>query len=292
MATMRNEYDPYLAMSKSFLLQLKVPQSNTWLRESYWNIVSECLCYAWLAQPTSRLSLVPVLDELDRTAGEIAARFVDEGSDLLQDYRFGTSDILTHLKKLGVLQPHWTCNLYKSVDDLAGLTFLSLAVRLDLYVYVNDKLKTGCLVKQDTGIWPLLADAIAVDEVSQSQALPHSFPNRKMVKLLLDNGADPNRSIPNQNWTVWEKLLWQNHRETVDVAIWIDIASQFLEHGASPGAISDSRPVSQVGGWQVGSVFQEFLHSQQPRGWFNWGRSQSRVKVMHSDIERLMKLLS
>jgi hypothetical protein len=296
MATRSHDYDPHLAMSKSYLLQLKLLYTKTLPRKFFWKIVEKCLYYASLAQPGSGGSLVSVLDELDRTAAELAIRPAVDGSSMMQRYLVEdpyTVDVSFHLRNFGILQPHWTCTMYNSVDSLSGLTFLSLAVRLDLYVYVKARLKSGCLVKQDTGIWPLLSDAITTDEIANRPAFPNGFPSRMMVKLLLDNGADPNRVIPNQGWTVWEKVLWQRHKGDVDLSVWLHITSQFLTHGASLHAISGSYfSNDKSSGWQVGGVFQDFLKSQKPQRWFSWGVTRSREnKITDKDIEKLMELL-
>jgi hypothetical protein len=76
--------------------------------------------------------------------------------------------------------------------DRQGSNFLSLATCLGLYEYVTAKVRKGCVVIKDGKIWPLLLDAILFIECEKPLALLNSIPNKRIVKVLLNQGADLN----------------------------------------------------------------------------------------------------
>ena len=171
------EYSPHLALCRSFIVHHE--QLDKLL---FWRTVEQCLRCAYIFQESE--SLISMLDELDRAATQVfnaaaAHRDVSNG------------------KSSKALEPSWTCTL--ATQDNPPRSFLSLAVRLNLRWYVEAKAKKGCLVVHDNGVWPLLADAIhRQSNDGRGSVVPfdwRTIPSIKMIKLLLDRGADPNWSI-------------------------------------------------------------------------------------------------
>jgi hypothetical protein len=315
MAAKRSEYDPYLALCGSHIVQFKALPPESLTRDTLWLMVERCMYYAYLAQKESEDSLVPLLDEFDRTVTELTGTPILNDSTFMdtcgpfKDYRF------RQYSKAGFLRPHWTSTMFKDVHSTAGLTFLSLAVKLNLHSYVEAKIKNGCLVKQDTAIWPLLGDSIMIDPDFQRLFPSHPFPSSKMVNLLLESGADPNRTIPGKDYTlwegipgsgkdftVWERLLWQPHDRdaTVWLDVWLDIMSQFLAHGATPsvGRGFLDRPWKRVTQeeWNRWMDFPRLCHylqhfrSQKIGGWFGWCTgSPKSPSLLMKDIAQMRK---
>jgi hypothetical protein len=160
---------------------------------------------------------------------------------------------------------------------------------------VATKVKQGCLVRQDNNIWPLLLDAIFYIEIDKLPALPNPFPDKRIVKLLLDYGADPNRGIPYSNMTPWEYLLWGLHKpstSTPDLDPWLEIVPQFLACGADPGAITNSRFRSRTKisrAYQVGDALYEFIQSTNNNKWaWVWSLSP-RCNFSVTEIEMVKK---
>ena len=132
---------------------------NALSRDTFWRAINECMQYAYLAQEASKETQMPqtqvnVLNEVDRAATELANTSNRDGSTFMQ-----MNSPKSAYQWERILTPHWTCTFRREINDSFGLSFLSLAVRLNLYTYVNAKMHKGYLVKQDTGIWPLLRDA-------------------------------------------------------------------------------------------------------------------------------------
>ena len=276
-----------------------------------WDKVEDCLGLAMLVGTEQQPVLVQLLDELDSTVSQISAHLLNLNQSsswripqkLLCTDLPGRPKVSVHATAQRVLQPHWTCSMYDSPSDFAGLSFLSIAVRLDLFEYVRAKVQHGCLVKQDTGVWPLLHDCIIPAQTRcLRQLLPdkdasNGFHNRKMIELLLSNGADPNKEIPGKQITVWEQFLWQEQRNSFtrslknyhEGSVWrhlLEIVPLLLHAGADERAIWDrSRMISQ-GDSQVGGVLRECLQSN-TQSWFSWP-----WKSTETNASRLARLIS
>ena len=144
-------------------------------RDTFWRAINESMQYAYLAQEASKetqmlQNQVNVLDEVDRAATELANTSNRDGSTFVQ-----MNSPKSAYQWEGILTPHWTCTFRPEINDSFGLSFLSLAVRLNLYTYVNAKVHKGCLVKQDTGIWPLLRDATTKNNDVSKQLFERPF---------------------------------------------------------------------------------------------------------------------
>jgi hypothetical protein len=303
MKSRREDYGPNLALAKSFLGQLK---GVSFTSGKCVGLIEMCLFYARLAQNGRPADLVAMLDELDRTAGELASH-IHNSSELVQN---GISAMnqdwvqMSSVKKWYRMDCDWT-----SISSIApriepqALNFLSLATRLGLHGYVAAKVKKGCLVIKDGNIWPLLMDAILPIQCEKPLALPNPIADKRMLKLLLDQGADPNRGIPYipyNNMTPWEYLLWKVQDDSSKFGLdpWLEIVPQFLAYGADPRAITNSRfrfpnvrtPGSsdrnrlQTPAYQVGDALNTYLRSTNE--WFNWGLSLSpRCDFSATEIE-------
>lgn len=211
-------------------------------RDTFWRAIKECMQYAYLAQEASKETQMPqtqanVFDEVDRAAAELANISNRDGSTFMQ-----MNSPKSAYQWEGILTPHWTCTFRPEINDSFGLPFFSLAVRLNLYTWVNAKVRKGCIVKQDTGIWSLPRDAPATNSDVPKQFFERPFPSSTMVQSLLDNGADPNSK--HVTATLWKTLLVSvdgefrassGFRESFShhvMADWIEIIYLFLKYGA------------------------------------------------------------
>ena len=210
-----NEYNPHLALCRSFVLQLKCINRAWNDNSSILYFVRRCLqhvCSIQEAGDDGALApdLVAILDELDCAATELA-------------------------QSPGLTFQDWPRPLHV---EFGVRTFLSLTVRLGFNFYIEQKVNRGCLVVDDTETWPLLADAITMNETLIRHFGCSALVNVKMVNLLLSRGADPNQKCGSE--TIWQRLLDNMHGRTypkledmdVQIPIWIDIVLLFLQHGA------------------------------------------------------------
>jgi hypothetical protein len=188
-------YNPKLALCSAFILRLKNLDLGMLSRHNFWYHVKPCIDYAKVDEdPDGKFA--SLLDELDRSATKLTACAGLDGQSFVAYYSKFTPK--------GGLYPHWACT-FSRYDPDRGLTFLSLAVKLNLYFYVKARANKNCLVMQDSGLWSILRDSITCDLSFNSFFGIDVFPNLPMVRLLLDHGADPNWS--NSSSTVWEFLL-------------------------------------------------------------------------------------
>ena len=170
-------YDPYLAMCRSFVAQLKCLDPGSTGREAFRQTVKRIMLYAQsvqdrLEEGQSAQSLVSLMDEIDRTATNLHKA---SGMECSWPFKFLTDVLLPECRAV-----------------TGRFTFLSLAVRLGLYIYVEAKVHHGCLTHDNDGLMLLLGDAIkprvafCKHPIKRNQSV-------KMVKMLLEHGADPNK---------------------------------------------------------------------------------------------------
>ncbi|CAH0004488.1 unnamed protein product [Clonostachys byssicola] len=97
-------------------------------------------------------------------------------------------------------------NEFQVGGEMCGPSLLSLAVKCGVVEYVKAKMPANCLVPLEDVYstnhpmdpWPLLLDA-----------LDNSFPNSRMVEVLLEGGADPNLELSGLRFspTMWGHYL-------------------------------------------------------------------------------------
>ena len=225
-------YAPYLALCRSFIAQLKCLEPGSSCTKAFWRIIRSCMFYACciqarLEEGQSAQSLVSLLDDTDR----IATKFHEVSTE----------------------EPSWPSKILSShltgPYEAFGSTFIYLAVKLGLYTYVEARLHHGHFAHDNDGVVTLLSDATAPwDELEQHFFLS-PFPSVKMVKMLLEHGADPNfvslatkqilkiRRSSETNPTPWHHLLEHtetNYPKDGDGDRWAEVIYWFLVYGADP----------------------------------------------------------
>lgn len=206
-------YDPYMAMCRSSVAQLKCLDPRSTGKEAFEQTL-RVLLYAHsiqdrLEEGQSTQSLVSLLDEFDRTATNLHKASGTEGS---WPSKF-LDDLLTPENEAITSRP----------------TFLALAVWLGLHTYVEAKVHHGCLAHDKDGLLPLLSDAIK-PRTGCCEHLLNRSQSVKMVKMLLKHGADPNEvCLTKQECmdttpffqranTVWHQLLENSQSVSHDEA--------------------------------------------------------------------------
>jgi hypothetical protein len=197
-------YNPRLSICRAFVTRLKYMDPETLDQQTFWEAIKICIEYARVEKgPTEEFVLL--LKELDKAASKLTMAPCHDGSSFLSYYSRGPRSITGDKN----LHPHWTCT-FSGYEVNKGLTFLSLAVKLNLQYYVREVVEESGLVVQDSGLWSLLRDAITYESSFVSFFEIKTFPNISMIKLLLDKGADPNWArSPGNSATVFEHLLEQ-----------------------------------------------------------------------------------
>jgi len=193
-------FDPKLALLRGMVSQFKHIDPNNLDKDTFWAAIRTCIEYVSVDEHTEQI-VIDILDELNQSASKLANAPCLDGSTFVSRYS-NVSDADRSL------WPHWTCTFSGYADD-RGFTFLSLAVKLNLYFYVHAKVTENCLVTQSSGLWSLLCDAIIVEPSFQSFFNVKTFPNVLMVTLLLERGANPNWKKTPTHSTVFECALGQ-----------------------------------------------------------------------------------
>lgn len=236
-AATQDDYSPSLALCMSSLAQLKTISPEVLSKKVFCDIVEECLCHAYDAQEDQSVIMRPsfliiLLDELDSTAKVLLETSHNKGLTLRE--KFGLYSWSSQGRPI-----HWIYTLFtgrnfrNSLD--ARQTFLPVAVKLDLHLYVSAKVREGCLVKEDHGFLALMVDAIIPDQLFTGYFSWCPFPSPRMVQCVLENGPDP-------NWRLIRELAeWTNLLDHLSVAIsdrefydWIEVATLLLRNGADP----------------------------------------------------------
>jgi hypothetical protein len=146
-AANRSPYDPYLALCRSFVTQFKVMSPDSLSREASGELFGSA-CGKRISASNSvkeskhRKVSYPCSMNLTVPPPSFVTLLLKVDQHSCTNYR---TPISNYAK--GALQPHWVCT-FPHVDPESGLAFLSLAVKLDLYIYVEAKVKKGRLVKQ------------------------------------------------------------------------------------------------------------------------------------------------
>jgi hypothetical protein len=179
-------YNPRLSICRGLVAQLKHMDPETLNKETFWGVVKLCIHYAKLDSGATE-NFVSLLKELDNSASKLANVCRRDGSSFLSRYSHKPGQ----RARARTLYPHWT-STFDGYEEHKGLTFLSLAVKLNLGYFVQAEANQSCLVMQDSGLWSLLYDSITCEESLLSFFNIRSFPSFDMVKLLLRKGADPN----------------------------------------------------------------------------------------------------
>ena len=233
-AATQNGYDPNLALSRSYLAQLKCMDPEGLEQTVFLGVIRSCLRHAYLAQERSGdgavpVDLTPLLDELDRAATNLVNTPTFLELPFMQRYAASVHD------RTGFPGPSWTCFLSSGANR--PCTFLSLTVGLGFHSYVGNKVGQGCLQAHASGSWPLLADAVTMYGNLNLVFDWSTGPSAGMVKLLFDRGADPNQKL--STGTVWTLLLHNIesnpcmvHQRNKKPHVYSEVMSLFLQNGA------------------------------------------------------------
>jgi hypothetical protein len=260
-ATGRNTLrDPNVALLTSSLLRLKYIGATGDL-EDMWGAVHDAIYYAGKAEKTTGAAQSSLLDNVDATMSQLVkAQWSDEDTRGRYDnFNFGGPVF----KKADFLAAgyHWVSlepqeqggKTYSTNDD-----FLTYAVWGNLERYLESKV--SCIVKrntkerEDSDKRLLLELAVAPCDppsminlylqVNASDRLGCNQSTSSIVRLLLDNGADPAQRGDLK--TVWEMMMcWESRLgtggRTLDTCThdtnFMDIMVVMIENGANPNVV-------------------------------------------------------
>jgi len=209
------------------------------------DLVDEMLLYAQSIERTEAQSMARLLDEMDR----------------VNSLRFNNSCVYWTNKRRKVSH-RWDC----SIRDYQQCTFLALAIRAGLRLYVGEKLEVDkMLTTEKHGHPPLLDYACRPERNSTSiaQLEQDNDPDPQMVHLLLEHGSDPNQLMGRtyKGHTVWTFFILscycRSARPGKPNKAFADRSSMYryravielmIDHGASPnGTVQIPPPIPLPG---------------------------------------------
>lgn len=218
----KKEFDPDTALLTACVMRLKrIGVTSSWL--DVWSAIKDALYYAKKAEDAMNRAQLRLLDSLDDTVGELRARGESSKS---QEYHVPTWHTPENLPS----DHHWALcepqeregRLFECQDN-----FASLAVQASLTLYLELKFSDGLSVEHKRGR-PLLAYAIIpwsshnrIEFIRQVQVSDHigsTHSHLSTVRLLLQNGADPNVQYHPEQLSYVEELgsdslkqsIWQH----------------------------------------------------------------------------------
>ncbi|KAF2269040.1 hypothetical protein CC78DRAFT_606966 [Lojkania enalia] len=266
-----SSFDPYEALSRASIIHLKNIDIHYMTTAIFWRAVEDTLYYATLSDIQGQNPLITELDELDRTANEIARTqwLKEPRGNLIQRHNgipLPHQRVPRRIREENEHASHWSAAQAKGGSKHS---FLCLAVQFGLCSYVQFKLEAGSAVEQPQGSRSLLDCAIREHEsVSILRSAPLTMNQRiSMIKLLLEKGDNPNRRDPFQG-TPWlylegqitnslkegtmkdqnshiKRPLQQKKIDIERVEFWLSAAELFVKYDANCWAVN-YKPMIQV----------------------------------------------
>lgn len=294
-AAITSDFDPHQRLCVGSLAHLKAIEADedVLANGAFWARVRQCLHSAAQIQSTNRASIVPLLDELDKTGRTLAKRIA---TFLAPDSVF-ESKLLLSLLETGQWVPSHPCYMSLTEEPVFGSTFLSLVVRYGIVEYIEAKANQGCLVQHfRTGVWPLLLDAVYVDPngiIGPSNAAPRL----DMINCLLNKGADLNYPISgiegarkSSSWVLTLQHMLEQYDGLELKSPWLEITEMMIRHGArvDKDIINLFKHRDTMNSWRVRTPFVygwkevrlfDHLYSVKQRvsrSWFPWVSGPSR----------------
>lgn len=220
-------FTPYSGLCRASILHLKTLCNVDLTLNNFWSCIANCLNYALLAKETAAVQ-IRLLDEVDRTACELAARPESEVYQLMRSQT--STNLVDH---------HWTSIRFSFVSSCP---FLHLMVLYDQHKYVQTKLSRMSPGARDAELASLLNTALSDfggstlprDKPVNSQRAPRL----RTIRVLFEEGADPNGVGPAGSPSPWVHACSIGMLEAPSEAsrrAWQEVAESFISHGADPG---------------------------------------------------------
>ena len=236
----KKDFNPNLALCRSYLLQFKTLQLESMTRNGFWKLIASYMHHAVLAAKSDIETQMTMLNELDRAATRLAVtpRFV--ASNVGRAFPVNSD-------------AHWTST---GPQGKRGNTLLAFLIQYQFHQLLEAELNEGCFSLYDQVGRPLL-DYATVDWVHPSNAAAHRdsdrlLRNMRIIKLLLEKGADPNHTYAAS--TPWRNVLTEAQGDSCSSVLrpmavkrWADIVELFLQYGANPRLkLNDDDTISTI----------------------------------------------
>ena len=279
-AATKKDFDPNLALCRSYLLQLKTLQPESLTRDGFWAVITNSMYHAVVAAEYDIRIHMTMLNELDRAATILAAtpRFI--ASNVGRAFP-ADSDA------------HWTST---GPRGKRGNTLLAFLIQYDFYQLLEAKLDESYVSFYDHDGRSLLDYTIDWQFIGTAEANrnhDNSLRHKRIIKLLLEKGADPNHGYATS--TPWRNVLLRAHDVSLSHASrprsmkrWADVVDLYIQHGANPRLKLHKTDIALIiretfSNWDPQRAKDlERILKQSKRWWTRLGRLSRRDQKMHA----------
>ena len=175
LAANEDPFDPCVALSKSYVLQLKIRNPKNTGHEKIWDCATWCIDYAKQSELNGGPVQIALLDELDRTATALTPSSTQDGNDE---------------------EDHWTSTV---IPGAVGTSFSYLMAMCGMSRYLYAKLKPDHPELQDVGdsktplLFAALEDYLVLHPYNDRKSITLYSPCPCTVRVLLRKAANPDQ---------------------------------------------------------------------------------------------------
>ena len=231
----KESFDPHITLCRSYIIQFKITPSKT--VNDLWDSTRKCLSQAYPYEPHSdgsRLQdYIRVLDEFDYIAQQKLPEGISGKRPRSQVKHWIHS--FPHSREIKAMNPSYPYLGYDTTTPLKDLSFLTIAVNLDLYHYVAVKLDSISDNAQEDIVASLLLSALSDKYCLEKFFGMETFPSVRIVRLLLSKLTGPIGNLDSNVWHSILNTLIETDRTTLSPSLasrWLLVIVEFLNHGA------------------------------------------------------------
>ncbi|CAM1506089.1 Fc.00g057300.m01.CDS01 [Cosmosporella sp. VM-42] len=239
-------FDAALSLARACLLRLKdhSPDSLTGIDYNMWHVTERCVTYLSDAESTTQIAYTPLRRELERLAQDLD--IAPQGTERVLSDQHSIRIIQANTSKARAIRQLDLKWLRSTVAGQAVTSALTFDEQAQFYERVRSQVMQGVLQPHDENGRPLLTYALLDFE-------PFSVLRLRLLRLLLESGADPNEEylkllpdyVSKELSSPWRDAIIQMEADSslnrpfqeLYLDSWVGIAELLIDHGADRGMI-------------------------------------------------------
>jgi hypothetical protein len=236
----KSDFVAWRRLCSASVAQVKTRPPASLRVDTLWDLATSTIEYAMVAELHTGSPENLLLDELDRSMIALTNMPDKHGRTFLETH----ADIVS-------AEVHWT---HTRFSWRTPSPFLHLAAMCGLSSYVREKLphdRALLLCQPHSNSTPLLYSATCSGSFAFYADKPfcaRDTPHLETIKMLLDNGCDPNEIY--QGNSAWRNLVTLAQTRAISEeqrATWVEVMEIFMQHGAQPPINKDMFMSSSFG---------------------------------------------